>query len=75
MPGIKVQVVGWMMTTGESKKKTICLGDGTLEIVDRQTCQTFYEKTLTESEFCTQLTSAGGLCQVRDCEEREILNY
>jgi len=75
MPGAKVQVVGWMMTTGEKEEKTACLGDSTLEIVDRQTCQTFYEKTLTESEFCTQLTNAGGFCQVRDYEEREILNY
>jgi len=73
-PGAKVQVVGWMMT-GQDEKKTACLGDSMLEIVDRQTCQSFHKKTLTESEFCTQLPGTGGLCQVSDCEQREILNY
>jgi len=65
--GAKVQIVGWMMTAGKDGKKTVCLGDATLEIVDRQICQTFYEKNLTESEFCTQPTSEG-LCKVSDCE-------
>jgi hypothetical protein len=74
VPGAKVQVVGWMMT-GQDEKKTACLGDSILEIVDRQTCQKFHKKTLIESEFCTQLTSVGGLCQVSDCKEHEILNY
>jgi len=73
-PGTKVQIAGWMMTAGKDGEKTVCLSDATLEIVDRQTCQTFHKKNLTESEFCTQPTSEG-LCKVSDYKQSEILNY
>lgn len=64
-PGTKLQTVGWMMANREGKK-TACLKEATLEIVDRQECQTFHKKTLTESEFCTQPVANSDLCKVSE---------
>ncbi|EZA58114.1 hypothetical protein DMN91_007257 [Ooceraea biroi] len=60
--GTKLQMVGWMMVNREGKK-TACLKEATLEIADRQKCQTYQKKTLTESEFCTQTVAEGDFCK------------
>lgn len=65
-PGAKVQTVGFMLATKSKEETTACLEETTLEIVDRQQCQKLYEKTITESEFCSQPLTDSNLCKVSD---------
>lgn len=63
--GAKLQMFGWMMTDREGKK-TASLKRVTLKTIDSSECQSFYKKTLTDSEFCTQPESESDLCKVSD---------
>lgn len=64
--GAKLQMVGWMITDHEGKK-TANLKEVTLTTIDPQECQSFYEKELSKSEFCTRPESGSNYCKVRKC--------
>ncbi|XP_011704619.1 PREDICTED: complement factor D-like [Wasmannia auropunctata] len=62
--GAKVQMVGWMIADHEGRK-TANLKELTLTTVNLQECQSFHEKELSKSEFCTQVESESNYCKVR----------
>lgn len=60
--GAKLQMVGWMISDHE--KTTANLKQVTLTTIDHEECQSFHEKDLSESEFCTR-TESENYCKVR----------
>lgn len=61
--GVDLQMVGWMIEDSEGKK-SLKLKEVTLTTIDHQECQTFYEKKLTDYEFCTLPKSIGNFFKV-----------
>jgi len=67
----KLQMVGWMITDHEGKK-TANLKKVTLTTIDPQECQSFHEKKLSKSEFCTRVESGSNYCKVRKYKKHNI---
>jgi len=59
--GAKLQMVGWMIADHE--KITANLKQVTLTTIDSEKCQSFHEKDLSESEFCTLAESESNYCK------------
>jgi hypothetical protein len=62
--GAKLQMVSWMVADHDGKK-TANLKKVTLTTVDSKECQSFHEKEISKSEFCTQAESGSNYCKVR----------
>lgn len=70
--GAKLQMVGWMEADSQ-KELSANLKQVTLTTIDSQECQSFHEKKLSESEFCTVAESESNYCKVRKYYENVIL--
>ncbi|KAL0102763.1 hypothetical protein PUN28_018216 [Cardiocondyla obscurior] len=59
-----IKMVSWMVADHEGKK-TAHLKQVTLTKVNSKECQTFHEKELSTSEFCTEAKPESNYCKVR----------
>ncbi|KAL6266477.1 hypothetical protein P5V15_003326 [Pogonomyrmex californicus] len=60
--GAKLQMVSWMITDHQGKK-TANLKEVTLTTINSEECQSFQEKKLSDSEFCTRGESESDYCK------------
>ncbi|XP_025075777.1 chymotrypsin-2-like [Pogonomyrmex barbatus] len=60
--GAKLQMVSWMITDRQGKETTN-LKEVTLTTINSEECQSFHEKELSDSEFCTRGESESDYCK------------
>lgn len=65
-------MIGWMIADHQGKK-TANLKQVTLTTIDSQKCQSFHEKKLSKSEFCTQVEFGSNYCKVEHIMKNIIL--
>lgn len=63
--GEKLQMVGWMISNHQGNK-TSNLKEVAVETISSEDCQSFYDKTLSNAEFCTLPVPENNLCEVSD---------
>ncbi|XP_020288289.1 chymotrypsin-2-like [Pseudomyrmex gracilis] len=60
--GEKLQMVGWMISNHQGNK-TSNLKEVAVETISSEDCQSFYDKTLSNAEFCTLPVPENNLCE------------